>query len=66
MCGEQRGTVKEISAAEITRRVAELCIRANYYLPPDVLQALDGARKQEPSPVGQQILDQLVENAGIA
>jgi fumarate hydratase subunit alpha len=58
--------VNEIAAGDITCTVVELCIQANYHLPPDVLEALHGARKKESSPVGQEILDQLIENAGIA
>jgi fumarate hydratase subunit alpha len=58
--------VNEIAAGDITRTVAELCVRANYHLPPDVLEALRRARQEEPSPVGQEILDQLIENASIA
>jgi fumarate hydratase subunit alpha len=46
--------------------VADLCIQANYALPDDVLAALKHARDSEPSPVGQEILAQLLQNAAIA
>ncbi len=58
--------MREIPSQAITQKVAELCIQANYYLPHDVLEALHRARQAEPSPVGQKVLDQLIENADIA
>ena len=58
--------MRQISTQAITQKVAGLCIDACYHLPSDVLQALRRARQAEPSPVGQQILNQLVENAEIA
>jgi fumarate hydratase subunit alpha len=58
--------VRDISTQDIRHTVASLCVQANYRLPPDVLSALRRARTDEPSPVGQQILDQLLENADIA
>jgi fumarate hydratase subunit alpha len=58
--------VKEITATAITDTVARLCIEAGYHLPDDVRRALHQARENEPSPVGQQILDQLLANADIA
>jgi fumarate hydratase subunit alpha len=58
--------VRDISTKDIQQAVASLCVQANYRLPPDVLAALRRARAEEPSPVGQQILDQLLQNADIA
>ena len=58
--------MKEITCEQITETVAALCIEANYHLGEDVLQALKEARQQEISPVGQDILDQLIENARIS
>jgi fumarate hydratase subunit alpha len=58
--------VREISVRDIAKTVGELCIQANYSLPNDVRRALRRARQEEPSPVGQRILDQLLENADIA
>jgi fumarate hydratase subunit alpha len=58
--------MREIAAHEITNQVAKLCIQANYALPPDVLDALHRARQDEPSLVGQQVLEQLIQNAQIA
>ncbi len=58
--------MKEVKAHDITSTVARLCKEANYYLGDDVLAALKRAREQEESPVGQQILDQIIQNADIA
>lgn len=58
--------MKEIKAQEITATVARLCKEANYFLGEDVLAALRKARDQEESPVGRQILEQILENADIA
>jgi fumarate hydratase subunit alpha len=58
--------VKEIAAAEISTRVAELCIRACTVLPADVIAALEAAREREESAVGRGILSRLLENAELA
>jgi len=58
--------VREVAAAEIVEVVAGLCIEANYRLPPDVMAALERAAGEEKSPVGREILSQLVENARLA
>ncbi|HID64120.1 MAG TPA: fumarate hydratase, partial [Anaerolineae bacterium] len=58
--------MREINCAEITETVARLCIEANYYLGDDVIEALRQAREAEVSPVGREVLDQLLENADVA
>jgi fumarate hydratase subunit alpha len=58
--------VKEILAVQITETVARLCIESNYYLGEDVLAALRSYREAEISPVGREVLDQILENAEIA
>jgi len=58
--------VKEIHANQITETVARLCIESNYYLGDDVLTALEKYRATEVSPVGREVLDQILENARIA
>lgn len=42
--------MKNISAEEISRAVAALCVRANRELPPDIAQAMDRAAVGEPWP----------------
>lgn len=58
--------MREIRSKTITGEVARLCIEACYYLGGDVLAALEKARANEPSPVGQAVLDQILQNAEIA
>lgn len=58
--------MKEISCQEIIDAVARLSIEANYYLGDDVLEALCQARESEVSPVGREVLDQILKNADIA
>jgi fumarate hydratase subunit alpha len=58
--------MREISCREIIDTVARLCIEANYYLGEDVLEALRQARENEVSPVGGEVLDQILKNADIA
>ena len=58
--------MREIDCQDITDTVARLCIEANYYLGEDVLDALRGAREKEVSPVGQAVLDQILQNVEIS
>jgi fumarate hydratase subunit alpha len=58
--------VRELDVREITAAVKELCITANYDLPVDVYEALGQAKETEESPVGVEVLGQLIENADIA
>jgi fumarate hydratase subunit alpha len=58
--------VRDISYDDISETVARLCIEASYYLGDDVIEALRRARADEVSPVGQDVLDQLLENAAVA
>jgi fumarate hydratase subunit alpha len=58
--------MREISCPEIIDAVARLCIEANFYLGDDVLEALRQARENEVSPVGQEVLGQILQNADIA
>jgi len=58
--------VREIHADQITQTVARLCIESNYYLGEDVLAALRRYRESEVSPVGREVLDQILQNAEVA
>jgi fumarate hydratase subunit alpha len=55
-----------INAGLITESVKKLCTDANYYLGDDVVAALKDARGKEESPLGKEILNQILENAEIA
>ncbi|MCR5758182.1 MAG: fumarate hydratase [Selenomonas sp.] len=58
--------MREIDAKQITETVAQMCKEAAYYLPDDVYNAMKKARQTETSPVGQNVLDQIIRNAEIA
>ncbi len=58
--------MREIPSQRIVETVANLCMDANYNLGTDVIQALQKAQAQETSPVGKDILKQLLDNAEIA
>ena len=55
-----------IPAAAITDVVAQLCIKANTKLPPDIVSALNESRKSEPWPLAKQTLDLLWDNMELA
>ena len=58
--------MREIEASAVTQAVAELCQEANFVLGEDVLAALKQAQQTEESPLGKEVLGQLIENARIA
>ncbi|NLG85232.1 MAG: fumarate hydratase [Firmicutes bacterium] len=58
--------MREVKTAEITRVVAELCLRANRELPRGLYKALREAAEKEVSPIGREALRRLVENAELA
>lgn len=58
--------MREISVSEITKAVKELCIKANCNLNKDVYSALKNAETNESSPIGKNILSQIIENADLA
>jgi len=57
--------MREIQSSQITEVVAELCQRASYELPEDVVEALRRSREAATSQVAHTVLDQLLENARI-
>ncbi len=58
--------IREIPAQEITEKVKDLCMEANYYLGDDVLLAFDQALEKEKSDPAKEVLRELKENARIA
>jgi len=58
--------MKEIEASAITQAVTQLCQEANFVLSEDVVAALKQAQQTEESPLGREVLGQLLENARIA
>ena len=58
--------MREIDAATISAAVAKLAVQACCHLPADVRDGFRQRLDKEPSPVGRNILEQLLENADIA
>lgn len=58
--------MREVSAKDITEAVAKMAIEACCELPAPMRQALEDAHRTEASPVGRDILAQLLKNAEIA
>lgn len=58
--------MRTIDVSEVTRVVKEMCIQANVNLAPDVTKALEWYVEEEKSPIGKQILKDLITNVHIA
>lgn len=58
--------MKRIHFNDIVEKVRDMCIEANYKLSKDVIAAYEKALETEKSPLGIEVLNQIMENAGIA
>jgi fumarate hydratase subunit alpha len=58
--------MKTVEVRDIVKKVRDACMSANFELGEDVVAALKRAREGEESPLGEEILEQLLENARIA
>jgi len=58
--------MRDISVETVRDEIKRLSMEANYFLGKDVLDTLLSFRKNEESPLAREILDQCIENAGIA
>ncbi|MEA4888895.1 MAG: fumarate hydratase [Clostridiaceae bacterium] len=58
--------MRDIECSSITAVIADLCQKANRYLPSDLNTRLAEARQMEVSPAGQAVLDELLANAELA
>lgn len=58
--------MRTIHVDALTGNIKEMCIEANHFLSEDMKCAMDRAAKEEKSPLGRQILEQLEENLKIA
>ena len=58
--------MREIEAVAVTETVRDLCIEANTRLPEDHLAALRRALEEEESPLGREVIEELLENARVA
>jgi fumarate hydratase subunit alpha len=59
-------TVRQVSADDIAAVVRELCMEICYTVPPEMVELMRRAREREESPLGRQILDQLLANQDVA
>lgn len=58
--------MREIKTDIITSSIKKLCIDAACYIPEEVQEALQKAQKEEESPVGKEVLQQLIKNNQLA
>lgn len=58
--------MRTIRTTEITEQIKEMCIEANYFLAPDMRQAIEDAASAEEAKIGRYILGKLCENMKIA
>ncbi len=58
--------MRKVDTSEIIDKVRGMCIEANYRLGEDVLGALKRAKDAEDSPLGGQIIEEIINNAAIA
>lgn len=57
--------MRQINTEEITATVEKICIDANYNLGDDLITSLRNALDKEESPLGKEVIKQLLENAEI-
>lgn len=58
--------MREINVSQIIPVVKKLCIDANYYVNEDLLKKLNEFMEKEESPVGKEILSQIIKNDELA
>lgn len=58
--------MRDIDVSKITQAVKNMCITANLDLNTDIYKAMEKARENEKSPIGCEMLSQLLKNADIA
>lgn len=58
--------MREVTAQQVAETAEKLAIDTAYHLGEDVVLALKRGHKEETSPIGREVLNQLVENAAIA
>lgn len=58
--------MRNIDSSLITKAISEMCIEANHELSSDMRRLMEQAALEEESPLGKQILEQLLDNLKIA
>lgn len=59
-------TIREIHVDAISSTVRDICLEANYVAGEDIRHAYDVALEREISPLGKQVLEQIIENVSAA
>lgn len=58
--------MRDVSVKKITEAIKEMCIEINHFISPDMKEALNNAKENEKTVLGQMVLEQLQENLQIA
>ena len=58
--------MRTIEASTIVEAIARLSIQSNYYLSEDIYAALQKGKEEEKSPLGKEVIEQILANADIA
>ncbi len=58
--------MREVKSSQITDKIKELFLKANFYINPDLIQRLEQALEEENSPIGEYVLKMIIENNKIA
>ena len=58
--------MRVIQESEIKKKVKNMCLSANYILPNEIRQALQLAKAREKSPLGKEIIGEILDNSSIA
>jgi fumarate hydratase subunit alpha len=66
MTTDTQTRVRDVHVDEITKAVSELCQTATHVLPEDVVAGLRRAEASERSPLGKQVLIEILENADLS
>ena len=58
--------MRTLHSATLIEKIAEMCIKMNYYIDDELLNSLQNAQNAESSKLGKNILGQIIENSKIA
>jgi fumarate hydratase subunit alpha len=58
--------MREVHISQIAEAVRDICLDANYVAGDDIRRAYDVALEREISPLGKQVLEQIIENVSVA
>lgn len=58
--------MREVNVSDVTACIKRLCIEANYFLNSDIYDSFKDAYENEESPIGRDIINQLIKNADLA